>query len=234
MEYVVSLQEIKTQRQKLTREMAMVDGYDGYFSYSKTKQGYSGVAVYVKSPLRPISVDERIITNDLTPDFIATLKTDPQLLDMEGRSLIMDFGLFVLFNIYFPNVGGDEGRMDFKMDYHHSVRERIDRLLADGRQVVLVGDINAVHEEIDHCDPKQSLKDWGITDFKDLPHRRWLDQVLVPKGPLLDTGRHSHPDRKGMFTCKYTHYNRRKDECLVSLLLLHRLEYQDQCKASTI
>ncbi|KAI8338893.1 Endonuclease/exonuclease/phosphatase [Chlamydoabsidia padenii] len=188
--------------------MGLIPGYDGYFSYSKTKPGYSGVAVYVKQPLQPLTVDERI-TNDLTRHFLDTLKTsEPDLLDMEGRSLIMDFGLFVLFNIYFPNDAGDV-RMDFKMDYHQCVRQRINQLLADGRQVILAGDINAVHEEIDHCDPKQSIKEHGLTHFKDMPHRLWIDQLIAPKGPLLDTCRHSHPDRKGMFTCWNTKINAR-------------------------
>ncbi|CAO3592573.1 unnamed protein product [Absidia cylindrospora] len=205
---IICLQEIKTQRQKLTRDMGLVPGYDGYFSYSKTKQGYSGVAIYVKKPLTPLSTDERI-TADLSPTFLDTLKTaDHELLDLEGRCLVMDFGLFVLFNIYFPNDSGDT-RMDFKMDYHRCVRQRIDLLLEQGRQVVLTGDVNAVHEEIDHCDPKQSLKEHGITNFKDLPHRQWVDQLLTPKGPMVDTGRRSHPNRKGMFTCWNTRINAR-------------------------
>ncbi|KAI8089227.1 Endonuclease/exonuclease/phosphatase [Halteromyces radiatus] len=205
---IICLQEIKTQRSKLTRDMGLVPGYDGYFSYSKTKPGYSGVAVYVKQPLRPLDTDE-CITTGLTPTFLDTLKTtDRELLNNEGRSMVMDFGQFVLFNIYFPNDSG-ETRMDFKMDYHHCVRQRIDQLLQQGRQVILAGDINAVHEPIDHCDPKQSMKERGITDFKDLPHRQWIDKLIAPKGPLVDTCRFSHPNRKAMFTCWNTRINAR-------------------------
>ncbi|KAI9303626.1 Endonuclease/exonuclease/phosphatase [Cunninghamella echinulata] len=213
---IICLQEIKTQRQKLTREMAIVPGYDGYFSFSKNKHGYSGVAIYIKQPLIPLTTSEFILSPDLlssTSLFKSTLITNPpELLDAEGRSLIMDFGFFVLFNIYFPNNGSsDDGeRAAFKMDYHHCVRERIDRILKhEKKQVILVGDINSVHEEIDHCDPAQSMKDYGLDHFKDLPHRRWLDQLISPNGPLIDTCRLSHPNRQGMFTCWNTKINAR-------------------------
>ena len=203
-----SLQEVKCQRSKLTRDMALVPGYDAYFSFSKVKLGYSGVGVYVKQPLKPVWIEEgitgvlntRIHDSEFEP-FLDTLTTDTRALDAEGRCIIMDFKAFVLFNIYFPNEGS-EARRDFKMDYHRCVRRRIDDYLKQGRQVVLVGDINAVHEEIDHCDPKKSMKDNDITDFKSLPHRTWIDQVIAPKGPLVDLCRKYHPGRRGMFTCK--------------------------------
>lgn len=196
----------------MTHDMARVPGYDGYFSFAKTKHGYSGVAVYVKQPLVPKWTEEgitgkgqKIHDDPELLSFLEGLSTDPSALDAEGRCIIMDFSAFILFNIYFPNDAG-EARRDYKMDYHHTVRKRIDDYLKQGRQVVLVGDINAVHEEIDHCDPKQSLKEHRITDFKDLPHRRWVDEIITPKGPLVDLCRAYHPGRKGMFTCKsYTY-----------------------------
>ncbi|KAI9488886.1 Endonuclease/exonuclease/phosphatase [Zychaea mexicana] len=204
---IICLQEIKCQRSKLTRDMALVPGFDAYFSFSKVKLGYSGVAVYVKQPLQPRWTEEGItgVLNARTHDpdfepFLETLSTDARALDAEGRCIIMDFNAFILFNIYFPN-DASEARRDFKMDYHRCVRRRIDDYLKQGKQVVLVGDINAVHEEIDHCDPKKSMKEHEITDFKALPHRAWLDQIIVPKGPLVDVCREYHPERRGMFTC---------------------------------
>lgn len=193
-----SLQEIKCQRSKLTRDMALVPGYDAYFSFPKARHGYSGVAVYVKKPLRPQRTEDGIVGND--PTIAEDLATPPDILDSEGRCIIMDFTAFVLFNIYFPN-DANEARRNFKMDYHHCVRRRVDAFLQQGRQVLLVGDINAIHEEIDHCDPKQSMKDHGITHFKALPHRQWIDQIITPKGPLVDVCRKYHPSRRGMFTC---------------------------------
>jgi AP endonuclease-2 len=201
---MLSLQEIKCQRSKITREMAIVEGYHAYFSFSKTKPGYSGVAVYVKDSIdSPRHVYEGVTgIHQTQSDFEYAFNTPAKILDDEGRCLILDFGFFVLFNVYFPNMS-NETRMDFKMDYHHCVTKRIEAFLAQGKQVLLVGDINAVHEEIDHCDPKQSMEEHQITDFKDLAHRRWLDNMIDPKGPLVDVTRRYHPKREKMFTCKY-------------------------------
>lgn len=209
--------------------MALVPGYDAYFSFPKKKHGYSGVAVYVKQPLLPLWTEEGItgVYNKKVHDpdlasFLTTLDTDPETLDAEGRCIIMDFKAFVLFNIYFPN-DSSEVRRNYKMDYHQCVRRRVDDYLKQGRQVVLVGDINAVHEEIDHCDPKQSKKEHGLEDFKALPHRQWVDQILEPRGPLVDLCRKYHPNRRGMFTCEYGLHK----ENLASWLMYayFRLEY---------
>lgn len=201
---ICSFQEVKCQRSKITRQMAIVPGYHAYFSFSKVKLGYSGVAVYVKDSMdQPKHVYEGV-TGDLQTQssFEYTFNTPSEILDAEGRCLILDFGFFVLFNVYFPNESNDT-RTEFKMDYHYCVKKRIEEFLAKGKQVLLVGDINAVHEEIDHCDPRQSMKEHQITDFKDLPHRRWLDYMIDPKGPLIDMTRRYHPKRERMYTCKY-------------------------------
>ncbi|OBZ88086.1 DNA-(apurinic or apyrimidinic site) lyase 2 [Choanephora cucurbitarum] len=197
-----SFQEVKCQRSKLTREMAIVPGYHAYFSFSKAKLGYSGVVTYVKDTLpQPIDIQETIAgTQD-------ECVTPAKSLDAEGRSLVLDFGHFVLFNIYFPNDAGD-ARTQFKMDYHHCVQKRIEQAL-EHQHVILVGDINAAHDEIDHCDPKQSIKDHDLEHFQDLPQRRWLDCLVAPKGPLVDITRRYHPDRQKMFTCWNTRTNAR-------------------------
>ncbi|KAL9553404.1 hypothetical protein MBANPS3_003317 [Mucor bainieri] len=206
-----SFQEVKCQRSKLSKEMALVPGYHAYFSFSKAKLGYSGVAVYVKdTAAQPRRVYEGItgVLDAADDDFEYDLSTPAKLLDDEGRCIILDFGFFVLFNIYFPN-DSNESRIEFKMDYHHCVQKRIESFLGQGKQVLLVGDINAVHQEIDHCDAKQSMKDHDITDFKDLPQRRWLDNLIDPKGPLIDMTRLYHPDRLKMYTCWNTRLNAR-------------------------
>lgn len=200
-----SLQEIKCQRMKLPRDMAIVPGYHAYFSFSKVKLGYSGVAIYMKDNLvQPQRTYEGItgILDSSPTQFQYNLSTPAEKLDAEGRCIILDFGFLVLFNIYFPN--DSEGtRLEFKMDYHVCVEQRVRHFMEMGKQVILVGDINAVHEEIDHCDPKQSLKEYGIEHFKDLPQRRWLDEMIDPKGPLIDMTRLYHPNRQKMFTCKF-------------------------------
>ncbi|OAD78399.1 hypothetical protein PHYBLDRAFT_140492 [Phycomyces blakesleeanus NRRL 1555(-)] len=224
-------QEIKCQPTKLTQDVALVPGYDAYFSFSKTKPGYSGVAVYVKQPLVPLQAEEgitgilnepktinpcfksnnkptsssSITTNDCNDNdggegyFFDGLMNSPDQLDSEGRCLILDFGLFVLLNIYFPNEAqGDRGY--YKADYHACVRRRIDDMLTNGRQVILVGDLNAIHEPLDHFKSTHGWPVVGDTVFQASVYRHWLNEIIYPKGPLIDTCRNFHPQRKGMFT----------------------------------
>lgn len=233
-----SLQEVKCQRSKITRDMALVPGYDAYFSFSKAKLGYSGVCVYVKSELGVPKASLEGITGILQNrpfdvDFLSTLQTPADALDGEGRCIILEFECLVLINIYFPNFAS-EARGEFIMDYYGCVQKRIEDYLAKGQQVVLVGDVNAVHDEIDHCDPKESMRLHGLKDFKDLPHRRWVDRLIGPQGPMMDMARYYHPDRKGMFTCWNTrinarpaNYGTRIDYVLASHGLQPRFVYAD-------
>jgi AP endonuclease-2 len=158
--------------------------------------------VYVKQPFKPISCEEGITgilcNNTDMNSFLETLETPAIQLDEEGRCLILEFDDFVLFNIYFPN--DSEGKRSvFKMDYHDVVRRRIDSVK---KQVVLVGDVNALYSELDHFAPKEDIKERGIEHFNQLPHRAWLDALVAPKGPLVDVTRRFHPERQGMFTGK--------------------------------
>lgn len=202
--------------------MALVPGYDGYFTFSKIKLGYSGVAIYVKQPLKPYWTEEGITgmlntrpmhSSTSMHDFLSTLSTEARDLDAEGRCIIMCLGQLVLINVYLPN----ESRGQFKKDYDACVRWRIDDFIQQGKQVVLVGDINTVHEKIDHCDPANAIKKRELTHFNELPFRGWIDQLIAPKGPMLDLCRKYHPDRKGMFTCKLHNCIRENSTRLITL-----------------
>ncbi|KAG0191830.1 Class II abasic (AP) endonuclease [Apophysomyces sp. BC1034] len=162
--------------------MAIVPGYDAYFSFPKTKHGYSGVAVYVRQSLVPQLTQEGIVDGSCLD--MTELTNSPEALDAEGRCIIMDFKLFVLFNIYFPNDASDT-RRSFKMDYHHCARKRIDALLKQGRQVILVGDINAVHEELDHCDPKQN-RQITVTQAMDTIYIFQMAKNQLSQGTRID------------------------------------------------
>lgn len=131
-------------------------------------------------------------------------------LDSEGRCLVTDHSTFVLFNvqlflnqIYFPNGDSSDDRRSFKMRYSQAVQWRIEELVAQGRSVILVGDINVCAAEIDHCDPKKSIKELGIEAFQDTPARSWFNTFLYPKGVMHDTFRSLHP----LDTRAYTVWN---------------------------
>jgi exodeoxyribonuclease III len=153
---IICLQETKASIEQLPEEVVYVPGYKSYFA-SGEKKGYSGVAIYTKQ--QPQSVQKGFGI----PEF-----------DNEGRILVADYGEFVLFNIYYPNGKMSPIRLDYKMRFYEAFLETVDQLKADGRNVVVCGDVNTAHKEIDLDNPKANEKTSGF-----LPQERdWIDKFL--------------------------------------------------------
>lgn len=218
------LLEVKASRQTLDKHFAVPDSYDSFFSFPLSKGGYSGTAVYTKrsivtplkaeegmsgtltSGLKPaLSEEERISTS--YPDAREIVRAEDELtnthndlseLDKEGRALVLDFGLFVLFNLYCPNETSD-ARLPYKLNYHSLLAERVRRLIeVDNREVIVTGDMNICAAPIDHCEGElPSNRD----EFWVHPARKWFREWLDPNGPMIDIVRQRWPDRKGMYTC---------------------------------
>ncbi|KAF9112657.1 Class II abasic (AP) endonuclease [Mortierella sp. AM989] len=247
---VICLQETKITRSKLESDLAIVPGYDSYWSFHRTKSGYSGVAIYVKEHIKLLAAEEGISgvlsnNNSIPSQLLSTNATrssalgkilatvpandptkkkvggypsldgDPaatfaryQELDTEGRGIVLDFGFFVLFNLYCPNET-DETRLPFKMDYYHLLESRVQGLIKEGREVIVMGDMNVIPSELDHCDPEKWKKDAGLDDFTNTLPRRWFNSFLAPAGPLIDLYRVFHKDEPGAFTCWNTKINAR-------------------------
>ncbi|KAJ3267393.1 Class II abasic (AP) endonuclease, partial [Borealophlyctis nickersoniae] len=202
----------------------------------QTRQGYSGVTTYVRHEFTPIAAEEGFsgLLKPQSPSPIGCYGnlreefTTPELvaLDSEGRVMITDHRLFVLFNIYFPNDASDE-RHAFKLRFNRAIQIRVEALINAGRQVIIVGDVNICRAEIDHCDPKKSIRENGIASFEDTPARQWLNSFLEPVGPMVDLFRHYYPDRQKVFTCwntlteaRVANYGTRIDYILVTPPLL--------------
>ncbi|SPO21221.1 related to APN2 - AP endonuclease, exonuclease III homolog [Ustilago trichophora] len=216
---IACFQETKMTRKQLTEPMCILPSYNAFFNFHPTK-GYSGTVTYVrKSVSIPLKAEQGITgrvpvtnvsSNPLIPNEpISCVPADtrddvePQIwnaLDEEGRCVVLDLGLFVLFNVYCPNETGPE-RLDYKMTYYQCLAERAHRLIQAGRQVMIVGDMNIIRDPIDHCDPEQSMKEHGWVHFHQHPARSWFQTFLAPQGKFHDVGRIYHPERKKMFTC---------------------------------
>lgn len=132
--------------------------------------------------------------------------------------------LALQFNLYCPNET-DEGRREYKMAYYLTLAERVENLLANGREVIIVGDLNIAHLPIDHCEGVNQRTRQEHLDIH--PARQWLDQFLAPNGAFHDVTRKFHPTRKFMYTCWDTvkdtrpaNYGVRIDYTLVSRNLL--------------
>ena len=171
-------------------------------------------------PKLPLSDSERVSDGNLYPPFLGE-ELDAQLnfseLDSEGRALTIDFGLFVLINLYCPNDGtGTEERDKFKIDFHRLLELRVKGLLEEGREVMVLGDINACAAVIDHCVGPLLVSRGQAMGMKDEEgfwvngFRTWLRDWLahedsggvVHGGPMVDIVRRFWPDRKGMYTCE--------------------------------
>jgi len=153
---ILCIQETKAIQSQLPGELTSVPGYHSYFS-APNRKGYSGVALYTRQ--EPESV---------------TYGFGIDKFDNEGRTIIADFGTFVLFDIYFPNGKRSDERLLYKMDFYDVFLDYIDDLKSKGRHIVVCGDVNTAHKEIDLARPKENSK---ISGF--LPEERsWIDKFL--------------------------------------------------------
>ncbi len=167
---VLCLQETKAEKAQLGAGLVDVPGYTSFWC-SAQKKGYSGVAVYVKKA--PLSVEYGI---------------GQERFDTEGRTLILDLGRFVLFNIYFPNGGAGNKRVPFKMDFYEHFLKAAEGFRKHGRSVIVCGDVNTAHEEVDLARPRENQKNTGF-----LPQERaWVSKFV--KAGYCDTFRHFCPD----------------------------------------
>jgi exodeoxyribonuclease-3 len=173
---VVAIQETKLQESQLTPELRSVAGYKSFWSCASNKKGYSGVGTYT------LIEPQRVNTSLDRPEF-----------DAEGRMIEMDFGDFVFFNVYFPNGQMSAERLQYKLDFYEAFFEHADRLRQTGRSLVITGDYNTAHNEIDLKNPKANEKTSGFLRVE----RDWLDRIIG--SGYVDTFRHRYPD-----TVKYS------------------------------
>ncbi|MFP4473245.1 MAG: exodeoxyribonuclease III [Candidatus Omnitrophota bacterium] len=173
---VVCVQETKARPDQLTQAILEPDGYTSFWS-SAERRGYSGVAVYSKQ--QPQKVTEGLGAADY---------------DSEGRVLQLDYEAFTLFNVYFPNGGRGNARVPFKMGFYDAFLERVNALKKDGRPLIICGDVNTAHTEIDLARPRQNIRNTGF-----LPEeRQWITKFI--ENGYVDTFRHVYPDQPGHYT----------------------------------
>lgn len=153
---ILCLQEIKAKPEQLKEEELNIPGYSAIWN-SAERPGYSGVASYLRKDLldhrKGLGVDE---------------------FDVEGRVIQLDLDDFVLFNIYFPNGQRGQDRVDYKLRFYAELLKICDDLHKKGRNVVITGDFNTAHNDIDLANPKENAETSGF-----LPEERvWIDHFL--------------------------------------------------------
>jgi exodeoxyribonuclease-3 len=163
---ILCLQETKAQPDQLDTDLKEPAGYHACWNYPE-KKGYSGVAVFTKE--KPLNVRCDFGESDL---------------DLEGRVIIAEYAEFTLFNIYFPNGKQGPERLNYKMTFYETFLKYADSLKDAGKKLVICGDVNTAHNEIDLARPKENSK---ISGF--LPEERaWMDKFLAHG--YVDTFRH--------------------------------------------
>ena len=121
-------------------------------------------------------------------------------LDSEGRTVIVELEYFIFISVYCPAVT-ISGREVFREKFLVMLEQRVRNLLGMGKSVIIAGDINICRAPIDTADPIGAARRTETGYFEDTQSRQWLRRLLNPDGPFVDTGRHFHPDREGMYTC---------------------------------
>ncbi|MEQ2263426.1 hypothetical protein XENORESO_007593 [Xenotaenia resolanae] len=186
---IICVQETKVTRDLLDEKTAIVDGYNSYFSYSRGRSGYSGVATYCRDSATPFAAEEGLtgLLNNhersvgcygAHSDFS---NEELQLLDNEGRAIITQHKIMCqnkektvsVINVYCPRADPDKPeRKLFKLQFYKLLQSRAEALLKGGSHVIILGDVNTSHRPIDHCDP------CDIDDFDENPGRKWLNGFL--------------------------------------------------------
>lgn len=175
---IVCLQELKAQLGDLSSQMLAPDGYQGWFHCAE-KKGYSGVGIYSRH------APDKVIEGIGNAEF-----------DAEGRYLRADFDSFKqklsVISLYLPSGSSSPERQEAKFRFMELFYPILKMLRAEGREIILCGDWNIAHKEIDLKNWKGNLKNSGF-----LPEERaWLTQVFGDLG-WVDVYRHLHPDKDG-------------------------------------
>ncbi|NMG66453.1 exodeoxyribonuclease III [Azoarcus indigens] len=168
---IVCLQELKAQAADLTDAMRAPTGYKGWFHYAE-KKGYSGVGIYSRH--EPDNIVEGLGIADI---------------DAEGRYLQLDFGKLSVISLYLPSGSSSEERQLAKFSFMERFLPHLAQLRACGREVVVCGDWNIAHREIDLKNWKGNRKNSGF-----LPEERaWLSLLFEEQG-WVDVYRRLHPE----------------------------------------
>jgi len=173
---VVFLQEIKALPEQLSDEVRAPRGWHVEFN-SAEKPGYSGVAVYSRE--RPDAVERGL---------------GAPLFDSEGRVIAARFGDLHLIGSYFPNGARDLSRVPFKLDFYSTMLAHVNRLRKEGLHVLVTGDWNTAHQEIDLARPGENHKTTGF-----LPQERETLTTFLSSG-WADAFRRLNPDVRERYT----------------------------------
>lgn len=168
---VICLQEIKAMKEQLDLDVFVEAGYQYNYWFSAQKKGYSGVAILSK----------------IEPDHVE-FGTGIESMDFEGRNIRADFKGVSVMSLYLPS-GTNDARLQHKLDYMSMFQEYINNLKKEIPNLVICGDYNICHEEIDIHNPKMK----GVSGFLPI-EREWIGNFIA--SGFTDAFRYKHPEKQ--------------------------------------
>lgn len=169
---IFCIQETKLQEGQIELNL---EGYYDYWNYAE-KKGYSGTAVFTKQ--KPLSV---------------TYGLDIGEHDKEGRVITLEYDDFILVNVYTPNSQRELLRLNYRMNWEDDFRKYLLKL-NENKSIIVCGDLNVAHKEIDLKNPKTNRKNAGFTDEE----RDKMTELL--NAGFIDTFRYFYPDKEDAYT----------------------------------
>lgn len=182
---ILGIQETKAHLEQVDGKWNLPNEYDLYWNAAERK-GYSGVAAFSK--IQPVSVKYGFGIDRF---------------DIEGRVITLEFPTFTLLNIYFPNGQRDLGRLQYKLDFYDATLEYCRALRERGKKLIICGDFNTAHKEIDLKNPKENEKTSGFLPVE----RQWIDKFIAHG--YVDIFRSFHPDEPGHYSWWTYRFNAR-------------------------
>jgi exodeoxyribonuclease-3 len=154
---ILCVQETKASLDQLGQKLQQPQDYHAYWSYPE-KKGYSGVATFTKE--KPVTVQYDLGTEGF---------------DAEGRIITTEYPQFTLLNVYFPNGKKDEARLKYKLEFYELALGFVNGIKARDGRLVICGDFNTAHKEIDLADPKKHENTSGFLPIE----RAWMDKLIA-------------------------------------------------------
>ena len=165
---IVCLQEIKAQKEQIPSDLLELKNYFFYFNPA-IKKGYAGMAVYTKQ--KPLKVEYKLGLNRF---------------DQEGRILQLEYPSFILINVYLPHGGRQKENLDYKLKVYDYLLEYLQK--SKDRNIILIGDFNIAHQDIDLARPRQNQNNIMFT-----PEERQQIDKIINLG-FLDSFREFHKE----------------------------------------
>ena len=166
---ILCLQEIKIDDNARNKENFNFPGYEEFWN-SAERKGYSGTMILIKKSLKNEIISQKIFPNN------------------EGRAQILELDKFFLINVYFPNANRELSRIPYKMEFNKKLLKYIENLKKK-KSIIITGDFNVAHQEIDLARPKANIGNAGFTDKERNSFQEYLNSGLI------DTFRYLNPKK---------------------------------------